>query len=283
MKRREKMMRIRKSKMNLIGNVLLFLSSFLFLYPLIWMLLMSLKDRQEVYSNPFALPKSWLFSNYAESLSKYTFFIYLTNSIIYSVAAIFIIVFIGSLFAYATSRMKWKMNQLFVNYITVGLIVPISVVIIPLFLLLKDLSIKNTHLELILPYVVWQLPMAIIILYGFFKVLPYELEESAFMEGATIIQTFFKIMLPQVRAAVSTIIAICFVRIWNDFFIAFMITTTNSLRPLPLGLLNFILGYEIEWGLLGASMVVTSIPTVVIYIIFSESIENALTMGAVLK
>jgi raffinose/stachyose/melibiose transport system permease protein len=121
-------------------------------------------------------------------------------------------------------------------------------------------------------------------LYAFFRSLPYELEEAAVMDGCSIYRSFVSIMIPMVKPAVAMQIVLVFMNAWNEFFMAYMLTNKEAVTPLPIGLLNFFVGFGLnQWGLIGAAMVIASIPTVAVYLLFSDQVENALTAGAILK
>lgn len=265
-------------------SLLFILLGAMWLYPLVWMFTLSFKESGEVYSNPFGLPRQWLFSNYREALQEFDFLLYLKNSVIYSVATVAIVVVLGSMFAYCVARMQWKYKNMALSYVSLGLIIPAQVTIIPLYMLLLQLRIKDTHLALILPYSAFALALCVLMLYAFLRSLPAEMEEAAVIDGCGIYRCFFSIILPIIRPALATQIILTFINTWNEFFLAFIITGKEALRPLPIGLLNFFVGRGInQWGYIGATMVVASLPAIVLYLFFSEQIENALTAGAILK
>ncbi len=255
-----------------------------FLFPLYWMVNLSFKSKSEVYDNPFGLPKEWVFNNFGDALEKFNFFRYLSNSVIYSIGTIIITILLGSMFAYCVSRMNWKFKNTALTYVSLGLIIPVQVVIIPLLIMVKNIGLKDTHLGLILPYSAFALSSCILMLYAFFRTLPKELEEAACIDGCNIYQTFFKVILPTIKPALATQFALIFMNTYNEFFLAFILAADDSIRPLPVGLLNFFVSIGVShWGQIGAAMVITSIPTVLVYLFGNEQIENALTAGAILK
>ncbi|MCD9021291.1 carbohydrate ABC transporter permease [Cohnella sp. NL03-T5] len=248
------------------------------------MVLISFKKPGEVYGSPFRLPKQWIFDNYPNALKSFDFTLYFTNSVIYSVGTILITLILGSMFAYCVARMNWKFKSVALSYVALGLIIPAQVTIIPLFMLLRSLHIKDTHLGLILPYSAFALSLCVMMLYAFFRTVPKEMEEAAIMDGCNVYGAFFRIILPIIMPAIATQIVLIFMNTWNEFFMAFILTGQEEFRPLPIGLLNFFVGRGTpEWGMIGAVMVVSSVPTILVYLGFSEKIENALTAGAVLK
>lgn len=170
------------------------------------------------------------------------------------------------------------------NYISIGLFVPSAVVVIPLFLLTKQLGIRNTYLGLILPYTAFFLPSSTMMFYAFFKNLPFSLEEAAIIDGCGIIRSFFTIILPSIKSAVAMQVILNFLNAWNEFFLAYLLVTDSHMRSLPIGLLNFFISTGInKWGFIGAAMVISSVPTLIVYLIFHNQVEKAMTAGAILK
>ena len=198
-------------------SIILIILGVTWIYPLIWMLTLSFKESGEVYSNPFGLPKRWYFSNYPEALSQFDFLTYLLNSIIYSVSTVLIVMILGSMFAYCVARMNWKYKNMALSYISLGLIIPAQVIVIPLYLLLQKLGIKNTHLGLILPYSAFALALCILMIYAFLRSLPREIEEAAVIDGCGVYRSFFTIIIPTIRPALSSQIIITFINTWNEF------------------------------------------------------------------
>ncbi len=275
---------MKKKISSFVIKIMLVLIGLSCIFPLFWMLTMSFKSKDEVYSNPFGLPQHWVFTNYGEALKKFHFFTYFFNSIIYTVGTIVITLLLGCMFAYCVSRMEWKFKSLALSYCSLGLIVPVQVVIIPIFILLKQLGLKNTYFGLILPYSAFALSSCILMLYAFFRTLPKELEEAACMDGCNIYQCYFKIILPIVKPALATQCVLIFMNTWNEFFLSFILVGKDQLKTLSVGLLNFFVSIGVShWGQIGAAMIISSIPTVLIYLFSSEQIENALTAGAILK
>lgn len=275
---------MKQKTVKILVGVILVAIGVTFLFPLYWMVNLSFKSRSEVYDNPFGLPIKWVFNNYGDALEKFNFLRYLSNSLIYSVGTILLTIILGSMFAYCVSRMNWKYKNAALSYISMGLIVPVQVVIIPLLIMVGKMGLKGTHLGLILPYAAFALSSCILMLYAFFRTLPKELEEAACIDGCNIYQTFFKIIIPAIKPALSTQVVLIFMNTYNEFFLAFILAADDKIRPLPVGLLNFFVSIGVShWGQIGAAMIITSIPTVIIYMLGSEQIENALTAGAILK
>lgn len=275
---------MKPKRVKVLINSMMIIIGLTFIFPLFWMLNISFKSRSEVYVNPFGLPEEWVFTNYGDALEKFNFPRYLSNSVIYSVCTILFTVLLGSMLAYCVSRMNWKHKNFALSYISMGLIVPAQVVIIPILIMTNKMGLKGTHLGLILPYSAFALSSCVLMLYAFFRGLPVELEEAACIDGCNVYQTYFKIILPIVRPAIATQCVLIFMNTYNEFFLAFILGAEDKIRPLTVGLLNFFVSIGVNhWGQIGAAMIITSLPTIIVYIIGNEQIENALTAGAILK
>lgn len=265
-------------------KIFLFIVGLSFIFPLYWMLNLSFKSKSEVYDNAFGLPGKWIFTNYPDVLKSYNFFVYFKNSLIYTVGSVALTIFLGSMLAYCISRMNWKFGKLAASYISIGLVIPVQVVIIPLFIMIRQMSLQNTYMGLILPQAAFGLASCVLMLSAFFRSLPMELEEAACIDGCSIYQSYFRIIVPVVKPAFATQIVLLFMASWNEFPLSYILVTKEVYRPLTVGLANFFLQIGVtDWGMVGAAMILTSLPTVIVYLIGSEKIENALTAGAILK
>ncbi|WP_105617755.1 carbohydrate ABC transporter permease [Vallitalea okinawensis] len=265
-------------------NILLVLFALSALYPILWMIINSFKTAREVIANPIGLPQVWSLANYSNAIGAFDFFRYFTNSGIYTIGTILLTVVTASLFAYATSRMDFRGREIIYRYIQLGLVVPMSIIILSLYVLLGDLGIKNTYIGTILVYTASALPMSILILYAFMRSLPRELEEAAYMDGCGIVGAFIRIILPMVKSAVSTVVIIVFMLYtWNEYFMAFITIDDVKMRPIAVAIGYFSTSRGTEWGMLCAALVITSIPAIIIYLLGSQSIEEALTAGSAIK
>lgn len=255
-----------------------------FLFPLYWMINLSFKGKSEVYDNPFGLPIKWVFTNYGDVLEKYPFFKYMSNSVIYTLGTAFLTIILGSMLAYAVSRMKWKYSKQVLSYVTMGLVIPVQVSIIPLYTMLGAMGLRGSRWSLILPYSAFAMGSCVLMLNAFFRGLPKEMEEAACIDGCNIYQCFIKVILPTVKPALITQFVLISMNTWNEFFLAFVFAGSEDMRPLTVGLLDFFTSIGVShWGMIGAAMIMSSIPTIIVYCIGNKQIENALTVGAVLK
>lgn len=276
--------KIKKKIFSFIKHFLLIFYALISIYPLIWMVLYSFKNNDEIFvTNPFGLPKSFAFTNYLSALNSYNVPRYLMNSMFVTTCTVIFVIILSLMFAYAVSRLRFKGQLLLKTYITLGMFIPVQVIMIPLAILVKNLNISNTYWAVIVPYVAFNLSFASIVFYGFFRSIPIELEESACIDGASIYKCFFSIILPVIKPAIATVLIFVFLQVWNEFTMALILISDEKLKTLPLGLLFFQGEFTTDWGAMGAAMVIASIPTVLIYILFSEQVEKAMTVGSAVK
>ncbi len=254
------------------------------IYPLLWMLFYSLKNNNEIFvTNPFGPPLSLRFENYATAWKSFNVPVYFMNSVIVAGATVAGAIILSVMFSYAAARMRWRLKETARIYMVVGLFIPVQVILLPLAVLMRDFHLANSHLSLIVPYIAFNLSFSTLVFYGFFRTIPLELEESACMDGASIYRTFWSIILPIVRPAVATMVIFVFLTAWNEFPLALILISKEELKTLPLGLLFFQGQFTTDWGAMGAVMTLASLPTVLLYIFFSEKVESALTVGSAVK
>lgn len=258
--------------------------AFISIYPLIWMIFYSLKNNEEIFvSNTFGFPAHFRIENYLKAWESYNVPMYFTNSVLVSVATVIGTIVLALPLAYSLSRLEWKFKNLARIYITIGMFIPIQVVLLPLAVLIRDIKLTNSLWGLIVPYIAFNLSFTTIVLYGFLRGIPNELEEAACIDGANIYRTFWSIIIPTVKPAIATLVVFIFLSAWNEFTMALVLISNEKLKTLPLGLLFFQGQFTTDWGAMGASMTIASLPTVLIYILFSEQVEKALTIGSSLK
>lgn len=254
------------------------------LYPLLWLLFYSFKNNEEIFStNVFGIPAQWRIENYQSAFKAFDMVLYFKNSFIVSIGTVVFTVLLALMFSYASARMKWRFADAGRIYMTAGMFIPMQIILIPLLIIERTLHLQNTYLSVIVPYVAFELSFATIIFYGFFRSLPHEIEESAAIDGASVYTTFFKIMVPLVTPAIASVSIFVFLFAWNEFLVALVMIGDNALKTLPLGLLYFQTQFTSDWGAMGAVMVLSTIPTVVVYLLFSEQVERALTVSSAVK
>lgn len=283
-KRRLSLSKKRKLNLSVIKYLVLGIFAVIQLFPLVWTLLFSFKTNKDiVLSGALSLPEKWMVSNYVDAWVKGHIQEYFINSVLVSLATVFSVLFLGSMAAYGITRMKWKLSKPVTLLFLSGLMIPIQSILIPEFFIMKNLGLTKTYLAVILPYVGAGLPLGIYIISSFLAGIPKEVEEAAFIDGCSIFRSFFSIVLQLVKPALATVGVFTFLNSWNEFIMAATFIYNDKLKTLPLGLMAFQGLHAIDWGPMGAAMVIASLPTILFYLKFSNMIENSFTAGAILK
>lgn len=254
------------------------------LYPVIWLIFYSFKNNSEIFvTNPFGFPTTLHLENYTKAWSQYDVPTYFINSLIVSIVTVIVTIILALLFSYATARMEWRGRSLAKVYISLGMFIPIQAILIPVAKLVNGLGLDSTRFGLILVYVAINLSFASLVYYGALKGIPVELEEAACMDGANIFVCFIRIIMPLVKPATATLVIYIFLNAWNEFNLANVLVTNEKLKTLPLGLLFLQGAFTTDWGAMGATMVIASLPTILLYCIFSKKVERAMTIGGAVK
>lgn len=245
-------------------------------YPLFWLLLFSFKDNNEIFGgNVLGLPEVWRWSNYTSALTTGDVGVYFINSIIVTAATILLSSVMLAATSYAIVRMYWKLNNLFLTYFLIGLMVPIHATLLPLFVILRNMHMLNTYWSLIIPYVAFALPMGIFILTGFLNSIPRELEEAACIDGCSIYKIFGKIIIPLLRPALATVAIFTYMNTWNELMFANTFINSEKLKTLTVGIMSLAGQHTTDWGPIGAGLVIATIPTLLIYVLLSDQVQKA--------
>jgi ABC-type glycerol-3-phosphate transport system permease component len=261
--------------------VILFLGIFVItsLGPLVLTIISSFKTEHDVLAfPPSILPNPFVTSNYQEVLSNSLFLRWMLNAFIYAAGAMVLNVLFSSMAGYALGRLNFPGKE-FIFLLTLGvMMIPSAIYLIPKFLVVNSLHLTDTYFALILPAMAQ--PFSVFIMVQFMKGLPKELEESASLDGSSRFRTFFQIILPQVRPALTAVAIITFQGAWNDFQWPLVALGSQSMYTLPLGLFYFKSAHYTENALLLAASMFNTIPILILFFIFQRYfIEGAVSSG----
>ncbi|MCK0472850.1 carbohydrate ABC transporter permease [Halalkalibacter sp. APA_J-10(15)] len=264
-------------------KILLFIVVIIQIYPIAWLLMSSVKGPTEFNLNPmYALPETLHIQNYIDAWTVGNMGTYFQNSILVTFPALAFIILLGASTAFAIEKMKWKLSSTVMLLFLAGIMVPVQIVILPLFSIYFNVGLLNTHWSLIITYIAFGLPLTIFLFTGFFKSIPNELIEAAVVDGATIYQVFFKIATPMLMNAIVTVALVQFFFVWNDLIFAMTFINDSELRTIQTGLLAFTGQYgSRQWGPTFASISLAVIPILFIYLFLNQKIMKGLTSGAV--
>jgi raffinose/stachyose/melibiose transport system permease protein len=248
--------------------------------PLLYGLLSGFKSTSQLSSNPYGLPSPWVMSNYGDILSSGTFWRQLGNSTLIAVATAIITVGVSALAAFVFARFVFRGRELLFTLFTMGLMFPFAVAILPLFILLRTFDLLDNPLGVILPQAAFGLPMTIIILRGFFRTIPGELEEAATIDGCSAFGFFWRILLPMARPALGTVSVLAIVASWNNFFLPLLVFTDPQWWTIPVGVQQFQGQYAADTARILAYVVVAMVPALGFYAVAERQLIGGLTAGA---
>lgn len=252
------------------------------LYPLLWLLLYSLKSNEEILSGEFfSLPKSPVWENYSSAYKAGHYLQYLTNSVIITVVTMCLVILLSAMVAFAITRFRFKWGNAVMLVFLLGMMIPMQATLLPLMIMFRDAHILDTRLALILPYVAFATPIAVFILSGFMKGIPHEIEESAVIDGANTYRTFWSIIIPISIPPVVTVCILTFINIWNEYIMAATFISSEDLKTLPFGVYSFVSQYQVNFGSIGAFLVMGALPVILLYFFLSDKITKGMVAGAV--
>lgn len=252
-------------------------------YPLVWMVINSLKSKNDFLSNPsYALPEVWMWENYAKAWEVGNLATTITNSIIVTVPSLILIVALGTAAGFALEVMVWKGRNNVLLYVLAGIMIPGQMIILPLFTTFFSIGLVGSLTPLIIIYTAGGLPLTIFMMATFFRAIPREVFEASTLDGASILRSFFSIGFPMVRNAVLTVAIVQFFLIWNDLLIALIFAGQRKLNTIQVGLLNFSGEYgAIDYGPLFAAICITVGGILILYLFLNQRIMKGLAAGAI--
>jgi len=251
------------------------------IFPYLWTFLTSIKPERELYTSVLRyLPAEPTLENYVTLFSKSNFFKNMWNSLLVAGVTSIISLFVSVLAAYAFARFNFRGKTFFLgSFLLINMFPPV-LLLTPLFTIMRKLGLLYTPFSLMIAYSTFTIPFSVWLLTGYIRDLPVSLEEAAMVDGCSRLEAFIRITLPlTIPGIVATGIYI-FITAWNEFIFALMFTN-EATRTLPVALQTFIGQFEIQWGLLTAGGVVTTIPVVVLFMLIQKKLVEGLTAGAV--
>jgi len=258
------------------------LLSIITLFPIYAVLVNSFKPNGEIFATPFALPAAPTLAAYVGILTKNAdFWIFLTNSILVALGTIGINLLVSFMAALALSRLQFKGRTILYNYFIMGMLFPLSVAILPLYLQLRSLNLIGSLNGVVLSQVAFTIPMSVFILTGFFKEVPLELQEATQVDGGGIWTFGFKVLLPISGPVLSTVTILTFIQSWNQFLLPLLVLDNRKTFTIPLGVMQYQGQFTSGWNFIMAFITISMIPMVLFYLFLQKYIVSGLTAGAV--
>jgi raffinose/stachyose/melibiose transport system permease protein len=253
----------------------------LVLAPIVLVAMGGLKTRGELWVSPYTLPNPARFENWINILSSPVFWQMLGNSLFVTIMTAIGVLIVSSMAAFVFARMAFRGRDVILNILTLGLLFPLIVAILPVYLVLRQIGLLNNLWGVVLPQVAFGLAGNIMILRGFFRAVPMELQDAAYIDGCTAFGFFWRILLPLSRPALGAVAALVMIGSWNELFLPLLVLDKETLWTLPLGTMQFTGQYGQDTALVLAFITLTMIPTIIFYLIAERQIVSGLTAGAV--
>lgn len=249
--------------------------------PIVWAGISSFKTYAEINSSALSLPSSLQLDNYKAAFQYAPIARYFCNSVIIVGSSVLVTVALVAMCAYIISRFRFKLKTLIVLLISASLMLPAQAISQPLFAIFQKLHIFDTKPGLIIVYSAMGIPMSFFVMVSYYKTISTALEESAYIDGASFLQTFCYIILPLAKPGLVTIALLQFINTWNEFYFALTLTSGDSARTVPIAL-NYYMGtFANNYSALFAAVVMTVLPTIILFIILQRQVVESLTAGAV--
>jgi len=251
------------------------------LFPLIWLFVSSFKTNTELFADPFSLPAVWQIGNYINALKVSGLIKMMGNSILIGGLSTVLNVLCASMLAYCLSRFRFKGRETIFTFFAAGILVPLNALMVPYFVIISKIGLYDTHAGLILLYSAIGIPMSTFIIRGLMDSLSREIEEAAYIDGCGFFGRYFRIILPLSRNGLVTAATFQFLTCWNEFVFANLLTSSQNVRTIQLGIRYFTNQFSTDFVSMYAAIVISIVPSIVGYMIFQKQIVSGLTSGAV--
>ncbi|MEQ8400150.1 MAG: carbohydrate ABC transporter permease [Roseitalea porphyridii] len=252
-------------------------------FPLIWMVLTSIKPQSELFRiPPTFLPEAITFEHYWRLLTETPFLRYFRNSMVLAVSTTALVIVVATLGAYSLVRFRYRGRETLATLVLFTYLLPSVVLIIPLYLLMVQIGLANTIPSLVIAYTTFALPYALWLLRSFMAGIPEDLESAALVDGASRIGAFVDVILPQALPGIVSTALFTFILAWNEYLYALVLVNSDSVRPLTTGVMNMLItSFNIEWSLLMAASVMMSVPLIIIFAFLQSFLTRGFGAGAV--
>ena len=265
-----------------LGWIFLVFLAVVIIFPMLWILISGFKTNREIFTNPFSLPQEWMVSNYVMAW-KYGLGDYFLNSIFVTAVSTALTVLIALLASYGLthSRFQFRLRKPLLLFIISGLMLAPQVALIPLYSLFSDMGIYDTYLAVIVPYVAFRLPFTVFLMRAYLLSIPKDLEDAAYIDGCGSFGVLTKIVMPLCKPIVATPSLLTGMYCWNEFMFVLVFTSSDSLRTIPLGLMNMRGTFRTEWGVLIAALTLSALPIIIVFILLQKQFIRGLAAGGV--
>jgi raffinose/stachyose/melibiose transport system permease protein len=273
--------RVRRIGARTLLYVVAWIAAIATLVPILYAILGGFRDTGQLSTNPVALPDPWVFSNYTGILKSSTFWHQVWNSTLIALVSTALTVPVAALAAFVFARFAFRGREVFYTIFTLGLLFPVAIAILPIFIMVRNLGLLDSPLGVALPQAAFGLPMTIIILRPFFHSIPADLQDAAAIDGCGPFRFFVRILLPLSRPVLATVSVLAIVGSWNAFLLPLVVLTDSGGWTLPLGVTNYSQQYTTDTAKVLAFTTLSMVPALIFYAFAERQLIKGLTTGAV--
>ncbi len=272
---------------SLLGNglikLLMYLYAVVVIFPMAWSIVSAFKSTREFYADVWALPQTWSFQNFVTAWNTADIGKNVLNSVLIVGASVALTMVLSAMIAYAVARFRFPGGKMVGKLFIMGLFVPLVLGTIPEFLILQKLGLYDKRIGLVLVYTAYSMPLSVFIMMGIYETIPSAFSEAAMLDGCGHFGVFFRVMMPLSKSGLVTISIFNFLWEWNDYIYAMTFLPSAENRTLPVGMIKLtsMAMYQTDWGALFAGLVIVTVPSVIIYAVFQNQLQQGMSSGGI--
>jgi raffinose/stachyose/melibiose transport system permease protein len=264
-----------------ISHLILVVYGLIVVVPLLFIVYLSFKSLSGILATPMSPPDGLHTENYTQAWSEGDLLRLLINTVVVAVVTVAVILAVSSLAAFVIARYQFRGNQLLYLFFVAGLALPIQIIALPVFILMRNLGLLNSLWSLVLVFSAGGVSFSVFLLVNFMRTIPRELQEAAVIDGAGALQIYWHVVLPLVRPSLGIVAIFEFITAWKEFFFPLLLIQNQKSMTVPVGVLSFVGEHTTEWQLLLAALVMVSLPTIVGFLIVSKQFRRNIMGGGV--
>ena len=250
-------------------------------FPIYWMIASSLRPAREMLTDPTIVPRTITFDNYHSLLAQTDYLSQFVNSLIVALSTVFLTMVLSIMIAYGVTRQRMRGKQIIISGILYAYMFPPLLLAIPLFFMLNSIGLADTLFALVISHLTITMPLGVWFLWGFFKTMPFELEEAAMVDGCSRLGAFLRVVLPLSVPGLVTVAIFAFLLSWTDYTFALVMIGSDANKTVPLGLASMVGAFDLRWGDIMAGSTLIALPLFAAFIALSRYFVQGLTAGAI--
>ena len=250
-------------------------------FPIYWMIASSLRPAREMLTDPTIIPRTITFDNYHSLLAQTDYLSQFFNSLIVALCTVFLTMVLSIMIAYGVTRQRMRGKQVIITGMLYAYMFPPLLLAIPLFSMLNSIGLADTLFSLVISHLTITMPLGVWFLWGFFKTMPFELEEAAMVDGCSRLGAFLRVVLPLSVPGLVTVAIFAFLLSWTDYTFALVMIGSDANKTVPLGLASMVGAFDLRWGDIMAGSTLIALPLFAAFIALSRYFVQGLTAGAI--